>query len=155
MLDLRFVAPNADIQVGDVLITSGLDGVYPAGLAVAKVVQVESAAGQFGRVTCQPLAGIDRHRQLLVLMEQPPAAAIRPAEEEAKPAPAAPGAKAAKGPLPKMAPIAAPPPSTVPNAAKVTPLLPPSAQPPAPAAAQAPAPAPAAPATAPVKGQGQ
>ncbi|HBI71011.1 MAG TPA: rod shape-determining protein MreC, partial [Massilia sp.] len=59
VLDLRFVAPNADIQVGDVLITSGLDGIYPAGLAVARVVQVESvAAGAFGRVVCQPLAGI-------------------------------------------------------------------------------------------------
>ena len=69
LLDLRFVAPNADIQVGDVLVTSGLDGVYPAGLAVAKVMQVEKlAAGAFGRVVCQPLAGIDRNRQLLIVM---------------------------------------------------------------------------------------
>jgi len=44
LLDLRFVAQDADIQVGDILITSGLDGMYPAGLAVAKVVQVESVA---------------------------------------------------------------------------------------------------------------
>lgn len=53
MLDLRFVEPNADIVVGDVIITSGLDGVYPAGLAVAKVIKVEnSAVGPFGTVTC-------------------------------------------------------------------------------------------------------
>jgi rod shape-determining protein MreC len=81
-LDLRFVAPNADVVVGDILITSGMDGVYPAGLAVARVVQVESnAAGAFGRVVCQPLAGIDRHRQLLVLMELPKVEP-RPAPEE-------------------------------------------------------------------------
>ena len=85
LLDLRFVAPNADILVGDVLITSGMDGVYPAGLAVAKVVKVEnSAAGAFGGVLCQPLAGVDRHRQLLVLMALPQVAQ-RPPEESVKP----------------------------------------------------------------------
>jgi rod shape-determining protein MreC len=102
MLDLRFMAPNADIQVGDVLITSGMDGVYPAGLAVAKVVQVESsAAGAFGRVVCQPLAGIDRNRQLLILMS-PPDIPARPIVE-------APKAPTRKQGLPKMTPIDVPP----------------------------------------------
>jgi rod shape-determining protein MreC len=102
-LDLRFVVPNADIQVGDVLVTSGLDGVYPAGLAVAKVVQVESiAAGAFGRVVCQPLAGIERNRQLLIVMSQHPAAP-RPLDEAAH------GVATSKKNLPKMAPIPAPP----------------------------------------------
>ena len=108
-LDLRFMAPNADVVVGDVLITSGMDGVYPAGLAVAKVVQVESsAAGAFGRVVCQPLAGIDRHRQLLILMS-PPALPPRPVDEP----PRVGGKKQA---LPKMAPIAAPPREAAPAA---------------------------------------
>ncbi len=81
LLDLRFVAPNADIVVGDVLITSGMDGVYPAGLAVAKVVKVEhSSAGAFGGVVCQPLAGVDRHRQLLILMAMPELPPRPPAE---------------------------------------------------------------------------
>jgi len=100
MLDLRFVAPNADIQVGDVLITSGLDGIYPAGLAVAKVVQVESvAAGAFGRVICQPLAGIDRNRQLLIVMSQ--------AAREPRPSdlPHVPAQGAARRNLPKMDPV--------------------------------------------------
>ncbi len=84
LLDLRFVAPNADIQVGDVLVTSGLDGIYPAGLAVAKVIQVENLAqGAFGRVVCQPLAGIDRHRQLLIVMSDQPLPP-RPAAEAPK-----------------------------------------------------------------------
>jgi rod shape-determining protein MreC len=80
-LELRFTAPNADIQVGDIVVTSGLDGVYPAGLAVARVTQVEnSAGGSFGGVICQPLAGIANNTQLLILMstpEMPP----RPPEE--------------------------------------------------------------------------
>ena len=101
LLDLRFMAPNADIQVGDVLITSGMDGVYPAGLAVAKVVQVESsAAGAFGRVVCQPLAGIDRNRQLLILMS-PPDVLPRPAVEPPK-------VVGKKQGLPKMTPLEVP-----------------------------------------------
>jgi rod shape-determining protein MreC len=121
LLDLRFVAPNADVLVGDVLITSGMDGVYPAGLAVAKVVQVESsAAGAFGRVACQPLAGIDRNRQLLILMS-PPNPPQRPVPELPKTA----GKKQA---LPKMAPIKelllAPPSAVaVPAAAATAPVV--------------------------------
>lgn len=81
LLDLRFVSPSADIVVGDVLITSGLDGVYPAGLAVAKVVKVEHrAGGTFGNVVCQPLSGIDRHRHLLILMAMPKLLPRPPAE---------------------------------------------------------------------------
>ncbi|MBC7452245.1 MAG: rod shape-determining protein MreC [Massilia sp.] len=102
LLDLRFMAPNADIQIGDVLITSGMDGVYPAGLAVAKVVQVESsAAGAFGRVVCQPLAGIDRNRHLLILMSPPDLLPRPPAEM--------PKAAGKKHALPKMAPLNLPP----------------------------------------------
>ncbi|HEY0847523.1 MAG TPA: rod shape-determining protein MreC [Noviherbaspirillum sp.] len=68
-LDLRFMPANADIQNGDMLITSGIDGVYPAGLSVAKVTQVErKSSDAFARIVCQPLAGIDRNRQLLILL---------------------------------------------------------------------------------------
>lgn len=67
-LDMRMTT-NADVQNGDLLVTSGIDGVYPAGLAVAKVVQVENKASTtFENVLCSPSAGIDRHRQLLILL---------------------------------------------------------------------------------------
>ena len=70
-LELRFVATSADIQEGDVMVTSGVDGVYPAGLPVAKVMQVETAAtGVFGRVRCQPLGGTDRNKHLLILLTE-------------------------------------------------------------------------------------
>jgi rod shape-determining protein MreC len=83
-LELRFVAAQQtdNVVVGDILITSGIDGVYPAGLAVARVTQVESNAnGVFGRVVCQPLSGIQSHSQLLILMS-PPELPARPPEEE-------------------------------------------------------------------------
>ena len=66
-MELRFVAANADIQAGDVLRPSGLDGVYPPGLPVARVAQVERR-GQtsFARVMAQFYAVADRAWQVLV-----------------------------------------------------------------------------------------
>ncbi|WP_342119874.1 rod shape-determining protein MreC [Pseudoduganella sp. OTU4001] len=108
-LDLRFMAPTADVVVGDILITSGIDGVYPAGLAVARVVQVESnASGAFGRVVCAPLAGIERNTALLILMslpDMPP----RPPEEEPVTKPSKKKAKEAAEKAAAAAPAAAAP----------------------------------------------
>ena len=81
-MELRFTEPSADIQIGDIVVTSGLDGLYPAGLAVARVTLVErNAHGPFGRVVCQPLAGIERNRQLLILMTSPEMAPRPPVED--------------------------------------------------------------------------
>jgi len=72
-LELRFMPFSADIQVGDRLVTSGIDGTYPAGLPVARVDEVERDAAQmFARVVAQPSAGVNRHRQVLVLVQPPP-----------------------------------------------------------------------------------
>ncbi len=66
--ELRFLSPNAEIQTGDRLVTSGIDGTYPAGLAVAQVVSVERETGQmFARVTCRPLAGVEKSPHVLIL----------------------------------------------------------------------------------------
>jgi rod shape-determining protein MreC len=85
VLELRFMASNADIQKGDVLLTSGIDGVYPAGLAVATVAAVESKTSDaFARIVCLPTAGVSRNRQLLVLLSDtrslppPPAPVVEP-----------------------------------------------------------------------------
>jgi rod shape-determining protein MreC len=68
MLELRFMAANAEIQNGDRLVTSGIDGIYPAGLPVATVVQIErDEEHSFARFVCKPAAGVDRGRFVLVL----------------------------------------------------------------------------------------
>jgi len=96
LLDLRFMVANADIQRGDVLVTSGIDGVYPPGLAVARVIQVEhKAADSFAYIVCEPLAGLGRHRQLLVLLTEAkplPLPELEPREARKEP----PGARAAR-----------------------------------------------------------
>ena len=68
LLELRFIEANADVQVGDIIVTSGIDGLYPPGLAVAEVVNAsDRASGAFNHIVCRPLAGLDRNRQVLVL----------------------------------------------------------------------------------------
>lgn len=80
--ELRFMAPTADIRQGDRLVTSGLDGTYPAGLPVAEVVTVERETGQvFAKIVVRPLAGADRSTYLLVL-GQATAAPPRPEEPQ-------------------------------------------------------------------------
>lgn len=67
-LELPFVPVNADIENGDVLVTSGIDGVYPPGLPVATVSNIErNAAYVFAKITCSPAAGVDRNKFYLVL----------------------------------------------------------------------------------------
>jgi len=73
MLELRFMAPNAEIQNGDRLVTSGIDGTYPPGLPVGIVERIErDAEHSFARVlvVCKPAAGVDRGRYVLVLVNE-------------------------------------------------------------------------------------
>jgi len=139
-LELRFTAPNADIQVNDIVVTSGLDGIYPAGLAVARVTQVEnSAGGSFGGVVCQPLAGIANNTQLLILMSTPDMPP-RPPEEEVR---ALKKHANKMGPI-KETPAATPAAGAAPGApANPAPGVMVGTVPPAPAPAAAPATAPA------------
>jgi rod shape-determining protein MreC len=79
-MELRFLAANADIRQGDLLTTSGLDGVYPSGLPVARVVSVERRGDtSFASVGLQPLAQADSARHVLVLQ---PLAAFESARAE-------------------------------------------------------------------------
>lgn len=72
-LELRYVAVNTDIEEGDMLVTSGIDGVYPPGLPVAMVSKIErNPTYIFARVTCTPAAGVGSHRQLLILSAMTP-----------------------------------------------------------------------------------
>lgn len=87
-MELRYMAANADVQVGDELATSGVDGVYPPGLPVARVTAVERRAESgFARILLAPSASADGVRHVLVLeplaLRQPPREA--PTAEPAKP----------------------------------------------------------------------
>lgn len=67
-LEVRFMPVNADIEKGDLLVTSGIDGTYPPGLPVAFVDSIErNAAYAFARITCRPASGVGSHRQVMML----------------------------------------------------------------------------------------
>ena len=86
-LELRFMAGNADVQEGDLLSTSGVDGVYPAGLAVARVTHVERRAeSAFARVLCTPMAQLSSTSHVLVLPASTPQVSL-PTENHNQPAP--------------------------------------------------------------------
>ncbi len=84
-LDLRHMATNAEVHEGDLLVTSGLDSIYPPGLPVATVRTVERTAGfAFARIRATPAAGIDRHRQVLILAQEAEPPPPPPAAEDPK-----------------------------------------------------------------------
>jgi len=85
-LDLRFMAANADAQVGDLLTTSGVDGVYPPGLPVARVEKVDRRMDAvFARIYCVPAALVSGASHVLVL--DPYSAQVPPRPAPEPPAP--------------------------------------------------------------------
>jgi rod shape-determining protein MreC len=83
LMELRYMPANADVQVGDTVVTSGLDGLYPSGLPVARVDKIErDTTYSFARILCSPLAGVENHNTVLLLKPPPPEPA-KPAEVEA------------------------------------------------------------------------
>jgi len=67
-MELKFLPANADVQPNDTLVTSGLDGIYLPGLPVARVTSIDrNNSFSFARIECVPLAGVERHGQVLVL----------------------------------------------------------------------------------------
>ncbi|MFD2112355.1 rod shape-determining protein MreC [Thiorhodococcus fuscus] len=67
-LELLYIPKNADVRVGDLLVTSGLDGRFPAGYPVARVTKVrQDPANPFTTVIAAPTAKIDRSREVLLV----------------------------------------------------------------------------------------
>jgi rod shape-determining protein MreC len=67
-LDIPYLPTNVDIKVGDKLVTSGIDGIYPAGLAVATVTKIQqNPESPFAKIISTPIAEVTNHLQLLLL----------------------------------------------------------------------------------------
>jgi rod shape-determining protein MreC len=93
-LELRFMPANADVQEGDELVTSGIDGIFLPGFPVAKIERVErDSAYSFARISCVPLAGVENFSEVMLLdvreakvlpRELTEATVSRPAERRGK-----------------------------------------------------------------------
>ncbi len=67
-LDVPHLPNNADIEEGDLLVTSGLAGRFPRGYPVAEVISVERQPGEsFAKIKARPLAQLDRSREMLLI----------------------------------------------------------------------------------------
>jgi len=87
VLELRFISGNADVLAGDVLTTSGVDGVYPAGLQVARVEKIERRADSgFAKIVCTPKANVLGAKHVMILNPLTKIDAPRPTEETTLPA---------------------------------------------------------------------
>lgn len=96
VLEIKFLPANADVQPGDTLVTSGLDGVYLPGLPVARVTSIDrDNSFSFARIECAPLAGVERQGQVLVLGRRSVPPMPEDAPEQAK--------KSAKGKKARLA----------------------------------------------------
>jgi rod shape-determining protein MreC len=150
-LALPYLPANADVKTGDVLMTSGLGGVFPAGYPVGRVVEVHRDAVQpLAQVRAEPFASMDIDREVMLVWfrEGHPAAPVAATSGDAK------GGNAGMQPQPAP-PHAKPAATNAPPAAQSTKGAPPAGQPaaaPSPGDAAAPPPvkAPPKPATAPV-----
>lgn len=125
-LSLPFLTRNADIKAGDLLVTSGLGGAFPAGYPVGTVTTVDGSSGDaFLEVAAKPAASLDRLHEVLLVFQQrgavatpaggpasaAPAAAATPKAEPIKPTATAP----APAPAPPAAVLPAEPAATTPG----------------------------------------
>ncbi len=83
-IELRYLRTNADVREGDVLVTSGLDGLFPPGLPVGTVSAVETASSAFVQVRVEPAARAERTKLLLILLAEPQALPAPPPEPAAE-----------------------------------------------------------------------
>ena len=80
-LELTHVPVNADVLVGDMLVTSGLGGRFPAGYPVGRVVSVERDSGRpFAQVTVESSANLERNREVLLVWSDQPSDRLAPRE---------------------------------------------------------------------------
>ena len=85
-IDIPFMPVSADVQNGDVFVTSGIDGTYPPGLVVAEVTSVQKdAARVFAKISAKPAAGVDYHRYVMMLSLSPASAPPHDAKADDSP----------------------------------------------------------------------
>jgi rod shape-determining protein MreC len=98
-LVLPYLAVNSDVKSGDLLVSSGLGGVFPAGLPVARITGVRREANQLlAQVRAQPLASVERDREVILLQFEPAHPAAPAPDPPIAPAPVVPPKAAPKLP---------------------------------------------------------
>ena len=83
LLELRYIPHNADLEIGDVINTSGLGGRFPPNYPVGRIISIERPAGEsFATVLAEPVAHLDRSREVLLVWHKLP---VKDVKASAKP----------------------------------------------------------------------
>ena len=73
LIEMRYVPGSAEVQVGQIVYTTGQDGIYPAGLKVGEIVEVDSGSATTPhRIIIRPSAGIGSMQEVGILLYEPP-----------------------------------------------------------------------------------
>ena len=73
LVEMRYVSGSVDVQVGQIVYTSGQDGIYPAGLKVGEIVEVRSGSATVPhQIFIRPSSGINSMQEVAILLYEPP-----------------------------------------------------------------------------------
>ena len=72
LLELNYIGNTEQVNVGDLVVTSGLDGIFPKGLPVGKVVETSKGKTVFRMITVEPFADLVHIEDVLILTSKPP-----------------------------------------------------------------------------------
>ena len=72
-LRMEYVSEAFDVIVGDVVVTSGIDGIYPKGFVIGRIEAVERAGGAYKRITIKPAVDFSSLEEVLVVLTPTPA----------------------------------------------------------------------------------
>ena len=79
---MDFVAATSDVKIGDVIVTSGVDGIYPKGFVIGKVEQVDNGNGIYKAIRVRPSVEFDRLEDVLVVKTPPALLAVQSEDRE-------------------------------------------------------------------------
>ena len=77
-LRMEYVATTGDVVAGDLIVSSGIDGLYPKGFAIGTVERVDRGDGLYHVISVRPAVDVARLEEVLVVLTPPPPAEARP-----------------------------------------------------------------------------
>ena len=83
MLRMQYVPGTADVKTGDLVVTSGIDGIYPKGFVIGTIDHADRGAGAYHEIVIRPAVDFSRLEEVLIV-RTPPASRTITAEEPAK-----------------------------------------------------------------------
>ena len=72
MLKMRYVPGTADVKTGDLVVTSGIDGIYPKGFVIGTIDHVAGSVGEYHEINVRPAVDFARLEEVLIVRTPPP-----------------------------------------------------------------------------------